>query len=979
MLIAAGQLVATAFSDFAASRASIHEQLGRAEFGVRMTLGLAVAGALQSPSFQLSLPSNLGLGTTRQALHSIAQMATGKPAAIALTALNFLHTSLPSRDPALVTIEKLRNHLFHGGAAPAESAPGAIAATLASAIDQFGAALGAELNGVQFAVEQNQANWAPLCLADGATSNPTLPLLAMSSNSGALLVFSRLTKSNIVLGAARPERAVVPRGDLEPTIRRLFRGKGLETLAADYTQAAIEDLEGFQEPGSRVDVVSEAEGVMLDWVHADGSQTTRRRDRLRIGPDNAWQWYDSEGWSGYSVLLRRLANWSTLRNRLANLLSEKIAATQAEENSYVPVPAGLHSTFVPPTVRVSRANSESQELSWTEFIQRLDRELQSNRGTTNLYFLHAEAGAGKTTALMRLAQSRAAEENAPQSSPLYLYVSARGNVLEDLDKAVNATLAETRVLTSAGVRALCRAGLIIPIVDGFDELVGSPTYSDALASLRPWLTALGGRGILVVSARSSYFLTLFEESIRRETNRDIAVWHHIAELARWTPQQRDDYLLRAGISTTRVYQLQKPEQELLRLPFFARASIAELHGASDLTSLDLVGALVAGYLQREFRKIDGHGDKLITVDELDVLFEELALWMMQQSTREASWADFLLVAEVSLNNTASAETKNRLGALCGLDASGIKDRRFRFSHEVFLDFFFGRRVGRQLAEPSRKAALSTLKSTQLRPTSARVANRFRPLTQATLSQLAKSIGSNESPSQSRLATNLGLLWAEMVATTQQLIHSTLTRVAFASSFDVSSVSLTNATFEGCEFARLEIGGGAYRNVRFEKCTIQELRITGACHGVVFSHCLIEMVLGDGVFAERPDEIATAISGVGGVADFPGEALSADKQMTAMARYFLQKMDSRRTLPIVVKADRLPEEDLRLSWISRNAELWQRFVKALEVHGLAQLESITAGGAPKFRLRMELPPNQLLESEGSPSRVREFWKTLAHDS
>jgi hypothetical protein len=91
-------------------------------------------------------------------------------------------------------------------------------------------------------------------------------------------------------------------------------------------------------------------------------------------------------------------------------------------------------------------------------------------------------------------------------------VSSTGRTLASLEDAVNGALNITKLLSSQSARVLCRHGLLVLVVDGFDELLGSSGYENALGSLEPWFRELGGKGAVVASARSSYYLTQYQRS-----------------------------------------------------------------------------------------------------------------------------------------------------------------------------------------------------------------------------------------------------------------------------------------------------------------------------------------------------------------------------------------------------------------------------------------------------------------------------------
>ncbi len=85
--------------------------------------------------------------------------------------------------------------------------------------------------------------------------------------------------------------------------------------------------------------------------------------------------------------------------------------------------------------------------------------------------------------------------------------------------------------------ALCRAGLAILVIDGFDELLGFRTYDTPLAGLTSILNELRGRGTIILSAPSSYAETRLRGNLEQH---DTFAWRlHVTslELQPWKPEQ----------------------------------------------------------------------------------------------------------------------------------------------------------------------------------------------------------------------------------------------------------------------------------------------------------------------------------------------------------------------------------------------------------------------------------------------------------
>lgn len=969
----AGSLIQNAISSFSASESSPHEQLSRMDFVARLAFALSAHSAIHNSDLSIGISATPGLGDLRQGLEAIAEKC-GKPvfSAIAQAGLQMLKVRLKTSDPALSTVEKLRNHLFHGGSLPAgiDSArlAGELSAAIALANNKIISQLGtAAIESVPSARGPKQA-----ILKWNTESIQLFPLLAFSSDSNALLVFSRLTSSELTYKAARHEQGQrLRRLEVDNAFfLRIFRQERADSYLADLEQRILDDIQGFLESGTAPAHQIDNGVLHVRWSYADGGGTRERHDRLRVWEDNQWQWEDDElgSWRGYSDFLRALAKWPVLKQRLAIGFEELVEQAKRQDEQLLPLPEGVRRPENLPCVfSVGRMDGQPEVLTLEQFTDRLSTDVRTARDLTRLYFLHAEAGAGKTTTLLHIAWERA--KSPELTLPLFLYISARGNVLESLDQAIDAAVAKTRLIERDSAKALCRNGLLIPIVDGFDELVGSPTYDDALASLRPWLKELGGRGVLLVSARSNYFLNHYKDSFHRQTNQDINVDHRIAELSAWDWESLDKYLSQCGVPRSRVTELPPEEQELLRIPFFARASLKHLRLPRKTNSEGLLAELIRDYAAREQQKLNLQGSGLISAPALEELFTALAEWMLKNNTREMPLADLKFAAQVVLPNGEQPELQNRLPALCAVDIrhSGM-DRYFRFSHEVFFDFFVGRYVAGLVGRPIElKQLLTRFKLTQ---TAARVVWSIAPPKETLLATLVNGI-------TTPLPDNAGLLWGRLFATRQNLTGIEIRRAHFGD-VDLRNSRIGVLTFIDCTFASLILPSRPPSALSFTGGSIEHLEIASNCQGLSFVNCSIGVVTkGQHYFDDdAPEDIVKLLRECGAnvISSF-AERTGAGSDMPRLSQFFLEHMKARVASSIVLNENHLPENDLSLSWIVRNAAKWLRFRQALMQYELAYEELMDAGGSRKFRFRLALPPDSILDSNRGGEVVKQFWAAL----
>ena len=146
-------------------------------------------------------------------------------------------------------------------------------------------------------------------------------------------------------------------------------------------------------------------------------------------------------------------------------------------------------------------------------LEILNGLLDDDAETTRVVMITGGAGAGKTCVLRELVRRQAEAYLSGRTSKLLLYVNAQGRALARLNEALATELQDLKVgLTYHSVAVLSQLGVLVPVIDGFDELLGVSGYDDAFSSLAGFLEQLHGEGQILASARSAYY----EEDFSRE-------------------------------------------------------------------------------------------------------------------------------------------------------------------------------------------------------------------------------------------------------------------------------------------------------------------------------------------------------------------------------------------------------------------------------------------------------------------------------
>lgn len=346
---------------------------------------------------------------------------------------------------------------------------------------------------------------------------------------------------------------------------------------------------------------------------------------------------------------------------------------------------------------------------------------EESADATRIIMVTGDAGAGKTRVLEELVRHEADGYLRGQTSKLLLYVNAQGRALARLNEALATELQDLKVsLTYHSVAVLTRLGILIPVIDGFDELLGVSGYDDAFGSLAGFLEQLEGDGQLLTSARSVYYE---EEFLSRAGSVSAAggqVWSHTAVRVReWSNDDQKNYVRKwakgEGLSDDeadslyrRVHTIFTDQHETLASkPLFFARTVDLLRRNRDFSAGgDLLGALVGEYLTRERTEklLDREQRPMLTTVQFERLMRELAQEMWNQETRELDHRSVRDVAEYvveseDLPDAAKQAIIERMPTLAFLarGEGALLRAGIAFEHELLFFYFLARSIVPQIA------------------------------------------------------------------------------------------------------------------------------------------------------------------------------------------------------------------------------------------------------------------------------------------
>lgn len=891
-------------------------------------------------------------------------------------------------DSKLPTFKTIRNQFSHGYALPSRDEEATeIAGRLRNLQEQLKACLVAQLGGLRLVDGEFGAE-----LLDNEPSMKLCvgPFWAWIGEDSAWGIYSHYGQDGVFYLV--PGHQVALRRDDNSTSQfekqYLPEARGSSPLIGRHVKDVVRDVAAFTEDGVAPSYCfgddAEVGVVLISWVRSTSDANQERVDRFRIGPDNQYQWLNQEGsaWRPYSDFLKEVANWGLLARRVRIGLDTFSGERRSAEASYLE--SGRSDVRGPARLKEVSEYLLLPEVPASDFklMQRVDSASESLRSSTKVFFIVGQAGLGKTELMLSVASERALEieKDTSISRPLYLFVSSTGRTLSSLEDAINSALNITKLLSSQGAKALCRNGLLVLIVDGFDELLGSSGYENALGSLEPWFRELGGRGVLVASARSSYYLAQYRKSLSETTG--VNADHTLLQIQPWSRDDVLDYFRRSGVPDDVWLNLQERDWQLLGVPFFAKAFAKWSEGSGHKSDgqRSIFDIVVDQYLARESQKlVDPNRGPLFNPEELREFFAEVAELMHDSGQREVEHSDLVMCAQLVIGSEALESVRpgltRRLSSLCGFGVEGgtATTGKFYFAHEVMFDCFLSLSLQRKVSS-SRSAEVwaAFFSKGKIHPAAVDWLVGRLPEAAATLLRKLQRVPL----SGSAYSENVGFLWTSLCKASNDIPPSLEVHGLRLGELELAESDWGHLKLQGCQLTRLRLPATGLNHVDLSDCEVELLE----CDSLDRARAVLTCRDSDGIGAfssnvtydDTPHLVRRRFEELGLM---PMQASGVDDDFTESAIFFLEKISSRFDTSIVATENSGLTDDQRLNWTQRlGARAWTRFTEALIGSGLARWEPISARGSAKVRLVFEVSPASIRRRERDDLRIAAFWST-----
>jgi len=562
-----------------------------------------------------------------------------------------------------------------------------------------------------------------------------------------------------------------------------------------------------------------------------GEATVTRGDvyvRESGGPIPAAQWIES-----------RLANVRALAERIVGI-------------------GGVGTGFVTPRGVLEDAyeqNTSGTKQEVPDAIQCVENVLGYRPGgVSQLIYLTSDAGEGKTTSINHLAVRQAQAYLEKRADWILLPIPLAGRGLLRLDDVVIGTLVNRyrfQLWYYEAFLELVKLGMVVPALDGFEEMFVESATGEAVSALGHLLRGLKGSGAVLVAARKAYFEYLSFQTQARlfDALGDAPITTVRVALRRWG---KDEFLryceLRNVDDGNDLYEqvlrrVSTPDHPLLTRAVLVRRLLDVAASKEDRTALaERLGeapqafydTFVRTIVDREIREkwVDRSGEPFAPLLSNEAHYRLLGLLAQEMWTlrTDALGEDVvnlladLLCAEEGLAPVSAKAVKERLKQHALIVRQQGSRHLFSFDHEEFQHYFLGRGLGEALTRLDQAEVRRLLETASLPAAAVPIANFVvgRSGRSGILAAIALLEGlAHSAPLASSLRENCGAL----CALAAEVGNVSLTGLTFPAEA-LGGRELSMITFIDCYFQPTSLSESKLRHCRFANCQFDRISLGG---------------------------------------------------------------------------------------------------------------------------------------------------------
>ncbi len=464
-------------------------------------------------------------------------------------------------------------------------------------------------------------------------------------------------------------------------------------LMASQSDAVLNELRYLFRPSDRLKAEQTAQRISLSW--------TRDKKRAHATIDLAPQ----EDIYADTV---KCVTWEGRKISLADFLRESALYEPRALSHEMSYKLDQNLQHVPTRIRVLDETGESAtNYNEDEACDQLANIISTcDDSRLKVVFVVGAPGAGKTEFLRRLTVKTAQQEKA---GFYYFYVDAQGRSLARLNEAIALELDDIGgTLRYQVVPLLTRVRLLVPIIDGFDELLGAAGYKDTLPSFGRFAHEIGAHGTIFVAARTSFYEIYAKQILT--LRKDLGFALHQVEVLEWTVAQakqlvslrakKDDRLL------SQCNSILDSTPEIAKKPFFVAKLIEVIQEQGELKEKTSQG-IISAYLRREQSQklLDKNGHPLFTFEQMCEFLANVAFEFWMTQLRRIKIEAFVGIVEV-FSEDAGLDEEDRailIDRAPTLACFQTMHGEVQFEHELLFSWAVGRELSSSLSQLSRSS------------------------------------------------------------------------------------------------------------------------------------------------------------------------------------------------------------------------------------------------------------------------------------
>ena len=647
----------------------------------------------------------------------------------------------------------------------------------------------------------------------------------------------------------------------------------------------------------------------------------------------------------------------------------------------------------------SRATIKDQEgfhpVAVVDLLKREVTDLQSHK--TKILFIRGEAGLGKTSALRYLTRQTAKNYLVGDTGVLFFYIDAQSKSLARLDEAVAAIIQDLQGrFHYRALALLTRLGLVVPIIDGFDELIGLGGYGEAFDSLTRFISRLDASGAVIASARSTFYeySGIRNKVIRYESIGDIDYELDEIELLRWDEAEIIKYIKkRMDLSDSDASQyysnLSKKvldnERELIKVPFFL-STIINIDASDNSINTDerLIIRIIDHFIERESKKLlNKNGQVLLEKEAHYAFLTQIAEEMWWSEATEIDVETIKLAAEIF----ADAYISQREERIAFIEKSPTyafwrtsleNSKKFMFTHEYYYSFFTASfiydymRDGNDINQILNRATISQTIVDEFS---------YKVSLQAKEKEIIALLSNRKIPyiSSEGNQENAGTMTSSILSKADVIENFDLKNVSFInkvfSNKKIINCSLSNLKFSNCDFTNTIFENTTVTDCIFIKPHISrektnfggiDLKI-----GENLLGCVVNTDTGDRREVYNPSELSEICQSINVSVE------TSDNQIIPAPNNKKRYELALKFIKISRKYYYVSDDDLRNSGISKNSD-WKDVEEIFLKNKIIEFKRIDKQGSNTIVRKLNYTPDIVLQSElrfEQNDDLSSFWKDI----